>query len=686
MRREMRNKILKVIHNIMVGVFFFFSIEHLGWTLKSNIYRRIKLKNLLVSEIISKVGKADKEGKLGIYGARVLEGIRRWFAPEVEKFWEEAKNIEDSLEWHDKVDYFYWKEIKELVDEAEKTGDWSEIIERFYTNLEFGTAGIRGKEGAGLNRINPFTVAMNVLGFAKSLKSDTKEMERYHLITYDNRENSKRYALLSASIFVSEGLKVLFTDDYRTVGWFAFVLTDKYLKGESLGKSLIITASHNPKEYNGFKISDSYGGQILPDAVSVISEEAKKVKFDELKLIDLKEAIKKGLVKIMGQNEDEIYIKDIKDKTKDERLTEQEREKVSQNVHFLIDTLYGATNKLVVKLFSERNNVHFVEKHRIDDPNFGGLSAPNPTAKGVLDHLLEEASSLTNRLNPSLNVRKEDYITLSGNESWELFLYYILSKMKEEGEIIPGVTKIYMSHVSSSRIKNIANYFGVVVEELPVGHKWIGFAMDRNKNGIFGFEESNGASQNTHAREKDALLFAAYFMEMISYWYAKSGRNDKLVIGFGIDSDGDRITLSYNEKDGGKFIREKLEEIGQKFGYTKNIMHPLLFEGVKGMEQKNKVYLALQRLKAGDKIAGKKIVSVKIKENWNIEGVDIVKEDGIEIKLETGDRIIIRQSGTEPALRIYTEAKNKRSEEEALEVSNYLYFAIKELIEKLARP
>ncbi|MDP8254075.1 MAG: hypothetical protein P9X27_06765 [Candidatus Kaelpia aquatica] len=525
-----------------------------------------------------------------------------------------------------------WQEIKALVD----SGNWEELRDAFYTNVKFGTAGMRGKMGVGTNRINIYALRRVAQAVADDLKNNfsAEDLEsRPYIISYDTREGSMEFAQEAVSILAANGISVAIATEDRPIGWFAHIVPT--LNG--LG-GMMITASHNPVGNNGIKLSAAYGGQLLPEDGQAISDNFPNIELSSVKTMDYAQAQERGLITGLGEAENEEYMASVTGLVRDNRLTDEDRDSVECIALPLNgtarDTTPDALRTLGFDVVVVRGNL---------DPKFTGLSAPNPTVEGAFDPAIEMANSIIGE--------DVEWRQLTGNETWVLTVEYLLNRMLEEGVDLNG-KKIVRSWATTSLIDAVVEGFnkenGTDIEVIvtPVGFKWIGGLAESDPSIIAGFEESDGGALLAHSLEKDGTLTAALFAEAIAYWNSQLNPGSDAFAILANDADGDRLVVAVPEE--GSVVLKQLENIRAKYGEIDDAVDNSRFEGPEGMSQRGQIVRGIAN-NPPEMLGEFKVVGVQ-------DGILGVK-DGVMISLEDGSTILFRESGTEPIMRIYVDTK-----------------------------
>ncbi|MDP8234151.1 MAG: UTP--glucose-1-phosphate uridylyltransferase [Candidatus Saelkia tenebricola] len=538
-----------------------------------------------------------------------------------------------------------WKEIAGMVSVAEKLeadskgedmSGWAAIQDAFYKNAEFGTAGMRGEMGVGPNRINIFAVRRVAQAVADDLKAkfDASDLaDRPYIISYDTRDGSKEFAQEAASILAANGIKVAIATEDRPIGWFAHIVPT--LNG--LG-GMMITASHNPVGNNGIKLSAAYGGQLLPEDGAAIADNYPNVELSSVQTMDYAQAKEEGLISELGEAENEEYMASVLGLARDNRLTDEDRDRVT----IVYDALYGTDRETTPDAQRDLgHNVVEVSEHAINNPKFPGVPAPNPTVDGVLDLAREQANGIIGE--------EVQWRQLTGDETWTLMTEYLLNRMLEDGVDLRG-KKIVRSWVTTGAIDAVVAKFnekhGLDIEVIvtPVGFKWIGGLAENDPSIIAGFEESNGGTLLAHSLEKDGTLTAALFSEAIAYWNQQLNPDGQAIAIISNDADGDRLVVEIPENS---VVVQQLDRIRAECGEINNIVDNTRFEGPEGMAQRDSIV---------DSLATNPPAALGAFEIAEIQTEILGVADGVRIILENGSLITLRKSGTEPIMRIYIEA------------------------------
>jgi len=533
-----------------------------------------------------------------------------------------------------------------IIDEAIKNElrnitDEKEIEDRFYKDLEFGTGGLRGIIGAGTNRMNIYTVSKATQGFANYLNNNFENPKV--AIAYDSRNMSKEFSKAAALTLNANGIKVYLYEELRPTPMLSFAV--RYL--DCTG-GIVVTASHNPKEYNGYKVYDEFGGQVTDEKANTIINEVNKLEsFDEIKTINENEAIEKGLLVYIGEEIDKAYIDSIKSLTIRTKLVEEK----AKDLKVIYTPIHGSGNMPVRRVLNELgyNGVEVVKEQEMPDGNFPTAPYPNPEDPKVFKLALDMAKSSNpdlifatdpdaDRIGVVVKDNSGDYKVLTGNQTGLLLTEYMLNALKEENKL-PSNGLIIKTIVTTDGVKNITDAYNVEVEEVLTGFKYIGEKMkeykeSQEKTYIFGFEESYGYLAGDFARDKDAVVAAMLIAEM---------------------------TLFYKEK--GMSLYDALICLYDKYGYFKEAL--VSFE-LKGKEGSEKIAACLDSFRNeelkdinGYKIVAKNDYKLSISEdiNGNKTVINLPKSNVIKFVLDNGSWFVVRPSGTEPKMKAYIAVK-----------------------------
>lgn len=530
------------------------------------------------------------------------------------------------------VDETTKKELSNITDEKE-------LEDRFYKELEFGTGGLRGVIGAGSNRMNTYTVGKATQGLAQYLLNTYKDKISVS-IAFDSRNMSKEFAETAASVLCANNISVNLFESLRPTPMLSY--TVRHL-GSKAG--IVITASHNPKEYNGYKVYGEDGGQVTDHAANEILFNISEIdNFEKVRTIVLDEAKKKGLLNIIGEEVDKTYIDKVKKLTIREELVHNH----AKELKIIYTPIHGSGNIPVRRVLSELGyeNVFVVKEQELPNGNFPTAPYPNPENPNVFNLALDMAKEVQpdiifgtdpdcDRIGVVVKDNEGNYKVLTGNQTGVLLTHYIVSSLKDTNKL-PQNGAVIKTIVTTEMIRNIAKDYGVEIIDVLTGFKYIGEKIKEfettNKNTyLFGFEESFGYLAGTFVRDKDAVVAATLISEM---------------------------TLYYKKK--GMSLYDALMKLYNKYGFYKESLISIDLQGKEGQE---KIEKALEYLRHSMKatVGGVKIVkkmdyklSVE-KDILSIEekSIDLPKSNVLKFVLEDGSWFVVRPSGTEPKMKIY---------------------------------
>lgn len=553
---------------------------------------------------------------------------------------------------YEKLNEWIEKTEKDVKDELEKIKtNEDEILDRFYKDLEFGTGGMRGKMGAGSNRMNIYTVARATQGFANYIKS--KKDFPSVVIAYDNRNMSPEFSKIAAQVFAGNGIRVYLFPELTATPILSYAV--RHLSADG---GIVITASHNPPEYNGYKVYTSDGTQAVPKYAKMIIEEVNKLDyFNDIKIMNYDEAVEQEKIKILDDELFNDYIDEI------EGYIRSIDPSIKRNLDITYTPLHGTGLKPVEEILSKLGfNVNIVKEQAIHDGNFPTVKSPNPEEKKAFDMALKLAKETNSELvlatDPDADrigvfeKNGNDYVTFNGNEMGIMLSHFLLTNMKEHA-ILPKNGVIIKTIVSTEMIKPIAKEFGIEVEETLTGFKFIGEKMEyydqtKTKKFLFGFEESYGCLANNHARDKDAVIASALI-----------------------------ATLKSKLKQEKKTLNEYLQELNEKYGFYKEKLLSYTFEGIQGNQKISKLMKIIKE-EPPAKLNNAELFET-VDYNSGINGLP--KSNVIELRYEN-IKIIARPSGTEPKIKFYLMVKGS-SFEEAMSKIDFAEKAVSEIVNKI---
>ncbi|MDH4129859.1 MAG: phospho-sugar mutase [Spirochaetota bacterium] len=551
------------------------------------------------------------------------------------------KNIEIKInEWlSDSYDQSTRAEIKKLVDDNNE----KELVDRFYTDLEFGTGGIRGIIGAGTNRMNIYTVGKAAQGIANYvLKSDTSSRSKGIVIAYDSRNMSDVFSLRSALIFAANGIKSYVFKRLQATPLLSFAI--RHLNTIA---GVVVTASHNPPEYNGYKVYYSDGAQVLPPHDKGIIDEVRNiVSIKEIKEISEKEALDRGLLKYLDNEVNEAYY----EKALSLRINTNILDEMKDELKIVYTPLHG-TGNIPVRECLKRwgfNKVFVVKKQELPDANFSTVKYPNPEESEALSLAIKDAKENScdlvlatdpdcDRVGIAVNNGKNEFILLNGNQVG-VFLSHYIFKHYHKLNLLNKKSLVIKTIVSTDLIDPISKEFDVQVEEVLTGFKYIAERIhqyhdleNHSKEFLLGFEESYGYLVGDFVRDKDAVIASCFIAEIAAECKKK-----------------------------GKTILDYLDEIYERYGYYIEGLESLTLKGLEGIEKINGIMNAFRSNPPGD-INSVKVVKIRdVKESKTIdlvskkeEKLDFPKSNVLTYYLANGGKVTLRPSGTEPKIKFY---------------------------------
>ena len=554
-------------------------------------------------------------------------------------------------------EYKKWCESPEFDEETKKEllsikDDEKEIEDRFYKELEFGTAGLRGVIGAGTNRMNKYTVGKATQGLANYILEQGTQ-DKGVAISYDSRRMSKEFSLLTALILNANGIKTYLFENLRPVPELSF--TVRKLKCTA---GVMITASHNPPKYNGYKVYWDDGAQIVePRDKEIIAKVRAVESFSEIKEISKEEAIEKGLFNVIGTEMDDEYISVLKSKILNPEIVKEQGKKLK----VVYTPLHGTGNTIAGRLFKEigMENVYVVPEQKDPDGEFPTVSYPNPEDKAAFKLALElakkEDADVVLATDPDADrlgifakdAKTGEYMEYTGNMSALLIAEYRIEQMKEKG-ILPEDGMFITTIVSSDLAKAIAKYYNLECIEVLTGFKNIGRIMrqEEEKNGmkyVFGFEESYGCLIGDYARDKDGIAAVMALCEAACYYASKE-----------------------------KTLWDAMEDIYKKYGYYKEAQVSIVMEGAEGAE-KIKEMMTNMRNTPVEKIGEYKVLTFKDVEKDYVKDMvtgeesktGLPKSNVLYYALEDNNWCCVRPSGTEPKIKLYMGVKGTSDEDAA---------------------
>lgn len=539
-------------------------------------------------------------------------------------------------------EYHRWQQRalkdQDIVNElSEIEGDAIRIEDAFYRDLAFGTGGLRGVIGAGTNRMNIYTVAKASQGLSDYVNSHFPEEARSIAVSYDSRIKSDVFSKVAAGVFAANGIKVHIYPELMPTPCLSFAVRE--LKCSA---GIMVTASHNPSKYNGYKVYGADGCQITTEAAAQILAEIEKLDiFDDVRSMDFETGVEEGKIRYIPES---VYTAFV-DAVKSQSMLDESVE-IDKNVAIIYSPLNGTGLKPVLRTLKESgyDNITVVREQEKPDGNFPTCPYPNPEireamalgidyAKKYQADLLLATDPDCDRVGIAVRSREGDYVLLSGNETGMLLLDYICSRRQETGRM-PEDPVLVKTIVTIDMAERIAAHYGVRTVNVLTGFKFIGEQIgllekdNKADSYIFGFEESYGYLSGSYVRDKDAVDGAFLICEMFAYYRTR-----------------------------GISLLDKLNELYETYGYCLNTLHSFEFEGAAGFEKMQKIMADFR--KGIDSFGGKKVVSC-LDYSQGLDGLP--KSDVLKFLLEDHCSVVVRPSGTEPKLKTYISVSAENSE------------------------
>lgn len=529
------------------------------------------------------------------------------------------------------------EETRSAVEAMINNDDKADLIESFYKDLEFGTGGLRGIMGAGSNRMNIYTVGMATQGFANYLKISFKDKEQISVVVcHDCRNNSRLFAETVANIFSANGIKVYLFDDLRPTPECSFAI--RHLKAQA---GVNITASHNPREYNGYKAYWDDGAQVLAPHDKGIIDEVNKVKVEDVKFEGNKE-----LIQIIGEDVDKVYLEQVKTISIDPQVIKNQHD-----LKIVYTPLHGAGRVMIPRALASWgfDNVHCVKEQMVKDGNFPTVDRPNPEIAEALTLGLRDAKALdadilmasdpdADRVGMACKNSDGEWVLINGNQTCLIFLWYIITNRQAVGKM-KLTDFIVKTIVTTEVIRKIAEKQNVEMRDCYTGFKWIAreIALSEGKQQyIGGGEESYGFLAEDFVRDKDAVSACALLAEICAY-----------------------------AKDHGKTLYDILMDIYMEYGYSHEYTINVERPGKSGADE---IQQMMKNFRSNPpKELGGSVIDVY----KDFQSLEITKADGSKEKMDMpdtsnvlqwfctdGTKVSVRPSGTEPKIKFYLEIKD----------------------------
>ena len=532
------------------------------------------------------------------------------------------------------------EETRSAVEAMINNDDKADLIESFYKDLEFGTGGLRGIMGAGSNRMNIYTVGMATQGFANYLKINFKDKEQISVVVcHDCRNNSRLFAETVANIFSANGIKVYLFDDLRPTPECSFAI--RHLKAQA---GVNITASHNPREYNGYKAYWDDGAQVLAPHDKGIIDEVNKVKVEDVKFEG-----NKALIQIIGEDVDKVYLEQVKTISIDPQVIKNQHD-----LKIVYTPLHGAGRVMIPRALASWgfDNVHCVKEQMVKDGNFPTVDRPNPEIAEALTLGLRDAKALdadilmasdpdADRVGMACKNSDGEWVLINGNQTCLIFLWYIITNRQAVGKMKP-TDFIVKTIVTTEVIRKIAEKQHVEMRDCYTGFKWIAreIALSEGKQQyIGGGEESYGFLAEDFVRDKDAVSACALLAEICAY-----------------------------AKDHGKTLYDILMDIYMEYGYSHEFTINVERPGKSGADE---IQQMMKNFRSNPpKELGGSVIDVY----KDFQSLELTKADGSKEKMDMpdtsnvlqwfctdGTKVSVRPSGTEPKIKFYLEIKDTMS-------------------------
>ena len=547
----------------------------------------------------------------------------------------DPKIIERAKSWlTDLYDAETKKQVQDMLN-----NDPNELVESFYRNLEFGTGGLRGIMGAGTNRMNIYTVAMATQGFANYIKlmhPDEKDLSI--AISYDGRNNSPAFANITADVMSANGIKVYIFDCLRPTPELSFAVREMKCQA-----GVMVTASHNPKEYNGYKAYWNDGGQLVsPHDKNVIAEVEK---ITDPSMVNFKR--NPELITVLGEDFDKIYLEKVYGLSLSLDLIKKHKD-----LRIVYTPIHGTGRRLVPEILKMKGfeNVYCVEEQMIVDGNFPTVKSPNPEEPAAMALAVKKAQEVNadlvmatdpdaDRVGIAVKNDKGEFILLNGNQTASLFVYYLLTRWNELGKLT-GKEYIVKTIVTTELLFEIAKKYDVKRYDVLTGFKFIAdkiLELEGKEQFIGGGEESYGYLAGDFVRDKDAVIATSMIAEATA-WAAEQGKTPY----------------------------QLLMDIYKEFGLYKEKLVSLTKKGISGTEE-IKALMAKFRTTPPTEIDGEKVVEIrdyKASEakdllTGKVTAINLPKSDVLQFFTESGSKITVRPSGTEPKIKFYFSMKGK---------------------------
>lgn len=534
-------------------------------------------------------------------------------------------------------------ELKTELDSFKE--DEKHLEEVFYKNLEFGTGGMRGEIGAGTNRMNLYTVRKASAGLAAYIEEQGNEAkQRGVAIAYDSRHKSPEFAMEAAKTLATRGIQTYVFEELRPTPELSFAV--RHLHAYA---GIVITASHNPPEYNGYKVYGPDGGQLPPDSADEVIDKVNEIENElSIEVMDEQVLKEKGLIKMIGPEVDRAYLEKLMTISENPTLADE------TNVKVVFTPLHGTANMPVRNILTNLKYQHVtvVKEQELPDPEFSTVKSPNPEEHAAFELAIREGKKIdadvliatdpdADRLGIAVKDPDGEYVVLTGNQTGALLLHYILTQKKQK-ETLPANGAVYKTIVTSELGRKIASSFGIDTIDVLTGFKFIAEKIKQYEDSgeykfLFGYEESYGYLIGDFARDKDAVQAAMLAVEVCAY-YKKKGMS----------------------------LYEALLSIFEEYGYYQEGLRSLTLKGKEGAELIQKT-LGVFRQEPLKQLGELKVTAVedyltgvRVNENNEEEKIQLPSSNVIKYYLEDGTWMCLRPSGTEPKIKFYFGVNDKR--------------------------
>lgn len=570
-----------------------------------------------------------------------------------------------------------WIQFKDLDQEIHKelvkiSSNEKELEEAFYKNLEFGTGGMRGEIGVGTNRMNLYTIRKASAGLGAYIEGNGEEAKkRGVVIAYDSRRKSPEFAMEAAKTLATRGIKAYIFDELRPTPELSFAV--RYLNAFA---GIVVTASHNPPEYNGYKVYGLDGGQLPPDIADQVIGKVNEIENELLIEVESEETLKDaGLIVTVGPEIDQAYIEKLR------TISENHDLALESDIKIVFTPLHGTGNKPVRNALTALGykNVHVVQEQELPDSEFSTVKSPNPEEHAAFELAIRDGKKIgadlligtdpdADRLGVAVPNPDGEYVVLTGNQTGALLLDYLLTQKNEKG-ILPQNGVVLKTIVTSEIGRKIASSFGLTTVDVLTGFKFIsekinGYKYTGDHSFLFGYEESYGYLIGDFVRDKDAVQAAILSVEVCAY-YKKQGLS----------------------------LYEGLMQVFEKYGYYLEGLRSLTLKGKEGAEMIQEILTSFRSngLKSlGDlkvEFSEDYLTGIRVTKNGT-EKIDLPKSNVLKYGFEDGSWVCLRPSGTEPKVKFYFGVNSKNhdeSKQKLQEIENHFMAVVDEKINILAK-